>query len=233
MAKYGLSPTQIELYRARAPGLGLFERKNFASPSCVGCHGSHAAMPPRVAEISNVCGQCHVLVRRAFDAGPHGDAAQAGELSGCTACHSNHETERVAPDAVAETCVECHDGDSRAAQLGVEAEELIVGAARDLQMAEEAIEELVVAGWQVSDLRFRYQAALTDYMQIAEFQHGLDLERVGDLSRRVGSISRDIRATAEGSAERTWEHKLLLIPVWFLTLSAIVMGWFKLRRLKE
>lgn len=233
MGKYGLSTDQFELYRASAHGIGLFDRKNLAAPSCVGCHGSHAAMPPQVTEIANVCGQCHVLVRRAFDGGPHGAAARAGTLPGCTACHSNHQTERVPPDAIAETCVECHDAESRAAGLGVEAEELIVGAEKDLQAADKAIEELVVAGWQVSDLQFRYQTALTDYLQIAEFQHGLDVERIEDLRRRVGSISRDIRATAEVSAERRWEHKLLLVLVWFLTLSALVMGWFKLRRLKE
>jgi len=233
MAKYGLSTDQFELYRASAHGVGLFERQNFAAPSCVGCHGSHAAMPPQVSEIANVCGQCHVLVRRAFDAGPHGAADRAGNLPGCTACHSNHETERVPPDTIAETCVECHDAESRAAQLGVEAEELIVAAQNDLQAADEAIEELVVAGWQVGDLQFRYQTALTDYLQIAEFQHSLDVEQLEDLGRRVGSISRDIRATAEVSAEQRWEHKLLLVPVWFLTLSAIVLGWFKLRSLKE
>ncbi len=186
-----------------------------------------------MTEIANVCGQCHVLVRRAFDDGPHGAAAQAGALPGCTACHSNHQTERVPPDAIAETCTECHDADSRAARLGIQAEELIVGAENDLLAADEAIEELVVAGWQVSDLRFRYQTALTDYLQIAELQHSLDLEQLEDLSRRVGSISRDIRTTAEVSAEQRWEHKLLLVPVWFLTLSAIVLGWFKLRGLKE
>jgi hypothetical protein len=117
--------------------------------------------------------------------------------------------------------------------LGARAEELIVAAENDLQAADEAIEELVVAGWQVSDLQLRYQTALTDYLQIAEFQHSLDMEQLEDLGRRVGSISRDIRTTAEVSEEQRWEHKLLLVPVWFLTLSAIVMGWFKLRRLKE
>lgn len=233
MAKYGLTTDQFELYRESAHGVGLFERQNFAAPSCVGCHGSHAALPPQVTEIANVCGQCHVLVRRAFDDGPHGAAAQAGALPGCTACHSNHQTERVPSDAIAETCVECHDAESRAARLGVEAEELIVAAENDLHAAAEAIGELVVAGWQVSDLQFRYQTALTDYLQIAEFQHSLDVEQLEDLGRRVGSISRDIRATAEVSAEQRWEHKLLLVPVWFLTLSAIVLGWFKLRGLKE
>lgn len=233
MGKYGLSTDQYELYRASAHGVGLFERQNFAAPSCVGCHGSHAAMPPQVNEIANVCGQCHVLVRRAFDSGPHGAAARAGTLPGCTACHSNHGTERVPPNAIAETCLECHDAESPAARLGEEVGELIVAAESDLQAIEQAIAALVEAGWQVSNVRFRYQTALTDYLRIAEVQHGLDVEELEDLSRRVGSISRDIRATAEVSAEQRWEHKLFLVPVWFLTLSAIVMGWFKLRSLKE
>jgi DNA-directed RNA polymerase subunit RPC12/RpoP len=233
MATYGLTTDQFELYRESAHGVGLFDGQNFAAPSCVGCHGSHAALPPQVTEIANVCGQCHVLVRRAFDDGPHGAAAQAGALPGCTACHSNHQTEGVPPDAIAETCTECHAADSREARLGERAEELIVSAENDLQAADEAIEELVVAGWQVSDLRFRYQTALTDYLQITELQHSLDEEQLEDLSRRVGSISRDIRTTAEVSAEQRWEHKLLLVPVWFLTLSAIVLGWFKLRGLKK
>jgi hypothetical protein len=40
-----------------------------------------------------------------------------------------------------------------------------------------------------------------------------------------------IRATAEARAEQRWEHKLLLIPVWFLTLSGLAFAWFKLRDL--
>jgi hypothetical protein len=174
-----------------------------------------------------------VLVRRAFDAGPHGAAARAGTLPGCTACHSNHKTERLPPDAIAETCLECHDAESPAARLGEEIGELIVAAESDLQATDQAIAALVEAGWQVSNVQFRYQTALTDYLRIAEVQHGLDVEELEDLSRRVGSISRDIRATAEVSTEERWEHKLFLVPVWFLTLSAIVMGWFKLRRLKD
>ncbi|MEJ2152267.1 MAG: cytochrome c3 family protein, partial [Gemmatimonadota bacterium] len=195
MGKYSLSTDQFSLYRDSAHGVGLFERQNFAAPSCVGCHGSHAAMPPQVTEIANVCGQCHVLVRRAFDAGPHGAAARAGTLPGCTACHSNHKTERLPPDAIAETCLECHDAESPAARLGEEIGELIVAAESDLQATDQAIAALVEAGWQVSNVQFRYQTALTDYLRIAEVQHGLDVEELEDLSRRVGSISRDIRAT--------------------------------------
>jgi hypothetical protein len=30
------------------------------------------------------------------------------------------------------------------------------------------------------------------------------------------------------AAEQRWEHKLLLIPVWFLALAIVVLAWFRL-----
>jgi hypothetical protein len=229
MAKYGLTTDQVTTHRASTHGVALYEKENFAAPTCVGCHGSHAALPPAVSQIGNVCGQCHVLVRRAFDAGPHGAAARAGVLPGCTACHSNHGTERVHPERVAATCLNCHDTEEPAALAGVEIQEQVTRASEDLRSAEEAILELTRAGQQVSDVEFRYQSALTSYMQMAQTQHSLGLETLEDLSRQVASISRDVRAAAEVSAEQRWEHRLILILIWFLALSAIILSWFKLR----
>ena len=48
MAKYGEPIDQYERYRTGAHGIGVFEKRNFASPTCIGCHGSHAALPPAV-----------------------------------------------------------------------------------------------------------------------------------------------------------------------------------------
>ncbi len=233
MAKYGLPTDQLQTHRLSAHGVALYEDHNFAAPTCVGCHGSHAALPPAVTEISNVCGRCHVLVRQAFNDGPHGAAARAGSLPGCTACHSNHDTERVPPDGIAATCTGCHASNSRAAVAGLEIQERTVSARDELALAEQAIAELVEAGRQVSDTRLRYRTALTAYKQISQTQHSLDLETLNDLERQVSSISRDIRGSAEVAAEHRWEHKLILIPVWFLALSAIVLSWFKLRAIRK
>jgi len=231
MQSYGLPTNQVARYRESTHGKQLFDEENFAAPTCVECHGSHAALPPRVAQIANVCGQCHVLVRRAFDEGPHGGAARAGAIPGCTACHSNHGTERVAPSQIAATCTNCHAEGGPAAALGLEIQDDVAYATEELHAAREAINNLVRAGRQTGDANFRYNAALTAYAQIAEIQHNLDLERLEDLTLQVTSISRDIRAAEEVAAEERWEHKLILIPVWFLALSGIVLAWFKLRGL--
>ncbi len=229
MGKYGLQTDQVRHFRESAHGVALFESGNFAAPTCIDCHGSHAALPPAVLQIANVCGHCHVLVRRAFYAGPHGTAALNGKLPGCTACHSNHGTERVLPEEVADSCSNCHDADSPAVALGEEVERMAIHATEELRGAAEAIDELVVAGRRTSDVQFRYQTARTGHLQIGQAQHSLNLTALEDLSREVASISQDIRGVAEVAAEHRWEHKLILIPVWFLALSVTVLAWFRIR----
>jgi hypothetical protein len=229
MAKYGIPTDQFAEYRASAHGVGVFEKENFAAPTCIGCHGSHAALPPGVAEIVNVCDRCHVLVGRAFEAGPHGSASRGGRLPGCLACHSNHGTERVPPDSIVALCERCHEPGSRPLLVGAELQAGVVRAARDLVIAERAVGELRLSGYQVADERFRYQTALTSFRQMEEVQHNLDMVQLEELARRVRSNTEIIRATAEARAEERWEHKLLLVPVWFLALSALTFAWFKLR----
>jgi hypothetical protein len=233
MGRYGLPTNQVERHRESAHGFAMFDDQNFAAPTCVDCHGSHAALPPAVTQIADVCGHCHVLVRRSFYEGPHGDAATSGLLPGCTACHSNHGTERVPPTEIASTCTACHAADSPAALLGSDIQHEVTEATEELLGAEEAIQALVRAGRRVTEMNSRHEAAHTAYEQLGQAQHSLDLAALEDLSRQVSSISRDIRSTEEVAAEERWEHKLILIPVWFLAMSISVLALFKLRGLAK
>lgn len=231
MAPYGIPVDQVAEHRRSAHGVALYRDQNFAAPTCIGCHGSHAALPPDVREISNVCGRCHVNVRRAFDAGPHGSSPGTPSLLGCTACHSNHDTERVPADQVAETCGDCHDEGSAQITLGLEVEQLLLRARGELDRADEAIHELVRGGHEVSDERFRFEAALTNFRKLETMQHSLDLDQMTDLERLISSASLDIRNKAEVSAEEKWEHKLFLIPVWFFALGIIFLAGYRLRQI--
>jgi hypothetical protein len=172
-------------------------------------------------------------VGQEFGGGPHGAAARAGKMPGCLACHSNHGTHRVPPDSIAAVCQKCHGSDTRIRTMALDIQQRVAQATADMTSAERAIGQLSLAGERVGDYRFRYESALTDYLQIALVQHSLDLQRLDDLTRRVRSISVDLDAAAEASAERRWEHKLILLPVWFLALSAVVLALLTLRTLKE
>lgn len=229
MARYKLPIDQHEQFRDGRHGVALFQELNFAAPTCVGCHGAHSALPPGVTEISNVCSQCHASVGQTMDLGPHGPASRSGKLSGCLGCHSNHGTQGVTSDSLAVSCVKCHADDSKIRESGVQMQKLIAQATNDLTSAERAIEHLQRDGMSTGDQQFRYQSALSYYTQMAKVQHSLDMEELEDLGRRVRSISVQLGTAAEHSAERRWEHKLLLLPVWFLALSAVALVGLVLR----
>ncbi len=232
MGRYGIPTDQLERYRAGAHGIAVFERRNFAAPTCIGCHGSHAALPPRTREVTDVCGHCHQTLAHEFYAGPHGAAARRQAIPGCLACHSNHGTERIAFDAIADLCASCHGEESTMSTLGRALQEEILRAEEELHLAAEAIEEMAASGRPVEDERFRYVAAFTAFQQFAATQHSLDIEHAEELGRQVRSNTGVIRATAEAHAEERWEHRLLLIPIWFLALSAVAFAAFKLRELR-
>jgi hypothetical protein len=233
MAKYHLRTDQLEQFKTSAHGVALFQKQNFAAPTCISCHGAHSALPPTGTEVASVCGQCHALVDQAFEQGPHGMASKAGKLHGCLACHSNHGTERVAADNISATCDKCHAADSRLHQEGVDLQRSVVQAGEDMASARRAIDRMAASGQQVGYYRFRYQSALTYYQQIAQAQHSLNLEQVNALALRVRSVSVDLTAAADARQENRWEHKLVLLPVWFLSLSAIVLAWLALRAIRR
>ena len=228
MGKYGLPTDQIRQWEASAHGQALRDQ-NFAAPTCLGCHGSHSALPPKVTEITSVCTRCHVGVGNAFQRGPHGLAARSGKIPGCLACHGNHDTVKVPEDQISATCTECHSAGTEALALGERLQADVREASADLEAAGRAIEEVSRAGLQTVDLQFRYETARTAYLQITEVQHDLDLERLEELTRSVRSISRDLRGAAEGAAEHKWEHRLWLLPVWFLALAWVSMSVLVLR----
>ncbi len=233
MAKYHLRTDQLEQFRTSAHGVALFQQQNFAAPTCISCHGAHSALPPTGGEIASVCGQCHQLVDQAFQQGPHGLASKAGSLHGCLACHSNHGTERVAAGNIAATCDKCHASNTKLHQMGIDLQRRVVQAQQDMASAARAIDLLSAAGAQVGYYKFRYQSALTYYRQIAQAQHSLDLEKVDGLARRVRSVSVDLTTASDTKQENRWEHKLVLVPVWFLSLSAIVLAWLALRAVRR
>lgn len=231
MAPYRIPTDQVELFEQSAHGRALLEQKDFAAPSCIGCHGSHSALPPSVMEVSTVCGRCHVPEAQALNLGPHGAAAAGGKIEGCLGCHNNHDTERVPTDRLAATCTKCHAEGTSAHATGVEIQQYMVQAEADMAAAAAGLRKLALVGRRTGDARFRYQTAQTAFQEAGRAQHDLNVQELEKLTRRIRSISRDIAAMGESYEERRWEHRLFLIVVWFLTLSAVYLSWVALRRL--
>jgi hypothetical protein len=104
----------------------------------------------------------------------------------------------------------------------------ILEASHLMETGEEAMERLRAAGRPVADAEQRYRTALTAYRQMALVQHSLDLDALEALTLQVLSSARNIAEAADVAAERRWEHKLLLIPVWFLALAVVILARFRI-----
>lgn len=231
MSRYGIPTGQGEVYRSSAHGVGLYEHFNFAAPTCISCHGSHSALPAASTQVADVCSQCHALVGRAFYEGPHGPAARAGLMPGCLGCHSNHGTELVPIEGIEAICRSCHaEAESEAAEMGTDIQMIVERADQNVRLAEESIDELVAAGRDTDDARFRFRSALTDYHLMGPAQHSLDVAALEDLGRKVRSVSANIQNQAEVAEEQRWEHTLLLVPAWFLALAAVFLASLRVRQ---
>jgi len=185
-----------------------------------------------VSEVPNVCGKCHRLVRDAYFSGVHGEAAASGvDEVGCTSCHENHATETPPMREVGAVCRSCHEEGTAADLAGLQLQEQVDAAERAYELAEEAIEHLSRAGEPTRDQDVRMVALRTQLNELRMQAHSLDPEMIDDLVRRVGSISREIRESAEVVEEERWERKLLLIPLWIGVLGGIALAVRKRRLL--
>jgi predicted CXXCH cytochrome family protein len=90
-----LPTNQLEQYRQSVHGRALLEHGDLGAPACNDCHGNHAALPPEVSSVAQVCRTCHARNGELFDGSKHKQAFLAHGWPECDVCHGKH--------AVAET----------------------------------------------------------------------------------------------------------------------------------
>lgn len=108
MERFGLAADAPELYARSVHGIAAAEGRP-ASPACSDCHGHHGALPPRVDQAEQVCGQCHSVVQEHYERSPH---FQLDPVVQCVTCHGNHLVLEPTPAALVGdgpgACSTCH-----------------------------------------------------------------------------------------------------------------------------
>lgn len=164
MKKYGLPGTEYEEYLQSVHGEALLKNHDTSAPACNDCHGNHGALPPEVASIDYICGQCHVDNASLFEQTKKIKVFEEAGLPLCETCHENHLIKKttdemlgVEKDAV---CVRCHvpgqKGYETARTLRSEIEKLkqaIEKATKILEVAERMGMDVVAARAQLTDAR--------------------------------------------------------------------------------
>ena len=107
-----LPTDQLERYKTSVHGKALLEKGDTGAPACNDCHGNHAAQPPEVASVAQVCRTCHAQNGALFDGSNHKRAFEKNGWPECGQCHGHHEVQRPADTWVSSApdglCGACH-----------------------------------------------------------------------------------------------------------------------------
>jgi predicted CXXCH cytochrome family protein len=107
-----LPTDQLERFEGSVHGRALLERGDLGAPACNDCHGNHAAMPPDIASVSQVCRSCHAGNGELFDGSKHKQTFEENGWPECAKCHGNHGVAKTDDSMLSEAsnplCYECH-----------------------------------------------------------------------------------------------------------------------------
>jgi len=107
-----LPTDQLAQYKTSVHGRALLDRGDLGAPACNDCHGNHAAMPPEVSSVSQVCRTCHAQNGELFDGSKHKKAFVRHDWPECEKCHGNHAIAKTSDSMLNEAssplCYECH-----------------------------------------------------------------------------------------------------------------------------
>jgi len=103
---------QLAEFKQGVHGKALLEKGDLGAPACNTCHGNHAAAPPKVASVSQVCRTCHALNGQLFDGSKHKAAFEKHQWPECGQCHGKHAiahpTDALIGNAPGTLCGDCH-----------------------------------------------------------------------------------------------------------------------------
>jgi len=107
-----LPTNQLAQFETSVHGRALLDRGDLGAPACNDCHGNHAAMPPEISSIAQVCRTCHAGNGELFEGSKHKLAFERHGWPECERCHGNHAIDDADDSMLSESasplCYECH-----------------------------------------------------------------------------------------------------------------------------
>jgi len=232
-----LPTDQLEKYRESVHGKALLERNDLGAPACNDCHGNHAAMPPAVASVSQICRNCHVNNGNLFDGSPHKSAFEAGGWPECETCHGKHDIAKTS-DAMLGTgpgnvCKDCHDeyAFDECNETAQHFHDQIVALVEGREEAETEVVAAEEQGLDLSDLRFELVGVQDVVVEARSKIHAFNRTEF-DRTAKKGFESLDtVRATTASALAEFGQRKVgLLISTFVMTLVAGLL-WLRIRQI--
>ncbi|GBC76691.1 hypothetical protein HRbin08_00153 [bacterium HR08] len=236
MAAYRLPHDQYNRYRRSAHARALYDRQDLSAPTCNDCHGNHGAVPPGIASVAHVCGQCHVRQSALFRASPHKAAFDAMQLAECVYCHGNHDvlppTDEMIGTGEKSVCVSCHPPGDAGYQAAERMRALIDDLSRELERAQAILDRAERAGMEVSRAKFELSEARDALTHARVLIHAFSVKEVENVIRPGLEVARrGYQAGERALAELNYRRKGLAVSLLFLLFLAALL-YLKLREIE-
>jgi predicted CXXCH cytochrome family protein len=236
-----LPTNQLEEYEASVHGHALVERGDLGAPACNDCHGNHAAMPPEVASIAQVCRNCHAGNGELFDGSKHKLVFERHGWPECAQCHGNHAIAEADDSMLSEEssplCYECHR-EHAADNPDCEATaeyfySSITTVAHQTELLGEQVHRLAEMGLDVDSLGANVDE-LDDILMRSRSQiHAFDRSEFEELvTRGREEADKGWQAVDEAEAEYRFRRNGLLVSVSLMAFLALMI-YLKVREIER
>ncbi len=237
MKEYGIPTDQYANYVKSVHGVALLVNKDNGAPACNDCHGNHAATPPGVTSLSDVCGICHALISENFAASPHKAAFDDMGLPECETCHSNHLIVHPQLSWIgtgdSSLCVQCHSDDDGTTGYATAARihDMLFKIDSAYTAATTLTDQADLKGMMVVDERLSLKEVKQATIQAATEMHTLDPVKVDSVvSAGLKKAALVDSADVAKIDNYYFRRKGLGIATLLITILAIAL-YFKIRSL--
>jgi predicted CXXCH cytochrome family protein len=236
-----LPTNQLEQYRHSVHGRALLERGDLGAPACNDCHGNHAALPPEVASVSQVCRTCHARNGELFDGSKHKQAFLAHGWAECDVCHGKHAIEptsdaMLAPGPTA-LCGGCHakyapNNPVCNATAAYFYQSLLRLADARVRLGEQA-NHLARQGLDVEQIETELSTLSDSLRQARSYVHSFNRSEFDQVAAAGNASIQKIGELDEAAdAELRYRRAGLVVAVILLAILMLLL-WMKVRRMES
>ncbi|MDH3520316.1 MAG: cytochrome c3 family protein [Myxococcales bacterium] len=236
-----LPTNQLADYEQSVHGRALLERGDLGAPACNDCHGNHAALPPEIASIAEVCRTCHAANGELFDGSEHKRAFERNGWPECAQCHGNHAIAKTADSMLNEAenslCYACHRqhaaDNPRCIETARYFYDSITTLATETASFESEVHALAERGLDDEPLSIAVEELHETLQQSRSRIHAFnrsEFDAVADRGRAVVEKSRTLIANSD--AEYRFRRNGLLIAIALTGLLALLL-YAKIRQIES
>ncbi len=230
-----LPTDQLEKYKKSVHGIALLTKHDAGAPACNSCHGNHAALPPQVQFVSQVCRNCHAANGNLFDGSPHKKAFMQHAWPECETCHGKHDIQRPTDAMLGDDpnglCHACHAkyGQPKCDETARYFHQTITALASSHVTLNHDIDRLAERGFDVDELKFQ-SSAVSDALRKTRL--GIHTFDRSDFARNADATSTALDALKQGAAGVWKEYRFrrngLLLATVLISVFAVLL-YLKIR----